>query len=305
MAEITVENLVKKYGKDRGVFDISLQVEKGEVFGFLGPNGAGKTTTIRQLMGFSRPDSGLVKIRGMESYKKYSEILKFVGYLPGELALPDGLNGWEFIKMMQGLRKEKCENRIDYLLNKFDLEPDMNVKKMSLGMKRKLTVVTAFMTDPDILILDEPTSGLDPIMQKRFISFIKEEKDRGKTIFMSSHIFSEIDAVSDRIAIIKDGRIVSTFNAKDLKHNKNKTYQIKFCANSDFEKFCALPFDIIFKNSEKNEIKVCINDEDINILIQKLEKMQVYDFSEIKFSLSDYFMNFYIQSKDFGELNNE
>ena len=205
MHTIEVEHLTKDYGSGRGVFDVSIAVDRGEVFGFLGPNGAGKSTTIRHLMGFSKPDSGSTKIEGMETFRRYFEVLNHVGYIPGEIALPAGLTGWEFIRMMQNLQKIQNEKRLGEMLKLFELEDEVlkgETKRMSLGVKRKLAVVTAFMSDPDVLILDEPTSGLDPVMQENFIQFIHEEKERGKTILLSSHIFSEIDSTCDRIAMI-------------------------------------------------------------------------------------------------------
>lgn len=195
MEVIEVQNLTKDYGHGRGIFDVSFSVTKGETLGFLGPNGAGKSTTMRHLMGFSKPQSGSAKILDMVCSGSYNRILKHVGYLPGEVALPEGLTGWQFIRMMQGLRHNQNEERLQYLLEKFKLDPEGNVKRMSIGEKRKLAVVTAFMDDPDILLLDEPTSGLDPVMQEIFIDFIRDEKKNGKTILLSSHIFSEVEAV--------------------------------------------------------------------------------------------------------------
>ena len=177
---IVVDDLTQDYGHGRGVFDVSFFVKKGEVFGFLGPNGAGKSTTIRHIMGFSKAQKGEIRVFGMETFKNYYKILDNIGYLPGEIALPEGLTGWEFIKMMWSLRKVENKERLEYLLDKFQLVPSGEMKKMSLGDKRKLAIVTAFMHDPDVLILDEPTSGLDPVMQQKFIDFIKEEKKRGK-----------------------------------------------------------------------------------------------------------------------------
>jgi ABC-2 type transport system ATP-binding protein len=220
--------------------------------------------------------------------------------LPGEIALPSALSGWEFIHMMQQLRKNYNTERLDYLLDKFELDPNINTKKMSLGTKRKLAIVTAFMSDPDILILDEPTSGLDPIMQEKFISFIKEEKKRGKTIFLSSHIFSEVDATCDRIAIIKDGRIVSKFVADELKHNKNKTYLLDFPSLEELNKFVSLSFDIAHIDREKLCVKFCINDEDINAFIFTTSNIQYSNFREVVFSLEDYFMHFYKEDRIFG-----
>ena len=221
MSVIEVKNLTKDYGSGRGVFDVSLAVEKGEVFGFLGPTGAGKSTTIRHLMGFSKPDSGETLIFGKPTFERYNEILSRVGYIPGEIALPQGLTGWEFIRMMQSLQGIENKEKLAEMLDTFELDDVAlrgETKRMSLGVKRKLAVVTAFMSDPEVLILDEPTSGLDPVMQEQFVSYVHEEKARGKTILLSSHIFSEIDSTCDRIAIIKDGRIVSQFVANDLKH---------------------------------------------------------------------------------------
>ena len=174
---IKVERLTKDYGSGRGVFDVSFNVQKGEVFGFLGPNGAGKSTTIRHLMGFSKPDNGDTKIFDKDTFLKYNEILGNVGYIPGEIALPQGLTGWEFIRMIQDLTHIHNEEQLNKMLKLFELD-DITLKgetkRMSLGVIRKLAVVTAFMSDPDVLILDEPTSGLDPVMQEVFINFIKE-----------------------------------------------------------------------------------------------------------------------------------
>ncbi len=305
MHVIEVNNLTKDYGEGRGVFDVSIYVDKGEVFGFLGPNGAGKSTTIRHLMGFSKPDSGSTKIEGVETFDKYYEILNHVGYIPGEIALPQGLTGWEFINMMQDLQKIHNNEKLHELLDLFELEDVVlngETKKMSLGVKRKLAIVTAFMSDPDVLILDEPTSGLDPVMQENFIEFIHKEKKRGKTILLSSHIFSEIDNTCDRIAIIKDGRIVSEFIADDLKHASKKFYTIDFYSeegkNNFLEKAKKIKTINIIKN-EINEIFVSFDDSDLNYLISLLSELDIKSFSNRRESLEDYFMKFYKENKDF------
>lgn len=303
MSIIDVNNLTKDYGHGRGVFDVSFHVDSGEVFGFLGPNGAGKTTTIRHIMGFSKPQQGSTSVMGMESYSNYYKILSDVGYLPGEVALPSGLTGNEFIKMMQELRKSKKDEYLKYLLDKFKLDPSGDMKRMSLGVKRKLAIVTAFMDDPKVLILDEPTSGLDPIMQNVFIDFILEEKKRGKTILLSSHIFHEVDATCDRIAIIKDGKIVSEFIADDLKHNENKVYQINFNNLDDYNKFKLLGYDISYSNEQKLYVKININDKDINRLMLSLKDLSVKSFTEEVFSLQDFFMNFYNENRHYGGVN--
>ena len=306
MSVINVERLTKDYGFGRGVFDVSIHVEKGEVFGFLGPNGAGKSTTLRHLMGFSQPDDGKVEIFGKPTFGKYYEILKNVGYIPGEVALPAGLTGKEFLKMMQDLTGIHNNERLGMLLELFELDEASllgDVKRMSLGVKRKLAVVSAFMSDPEVLILDEPTSGLDPVMQERFIEFIHKEKERGKTILLSSHIFSEIDNTCDRIAIIKDGKIVSEFVANDLKHASKKYYTVDFKTEEDKKKFLKSSGGIeslTMINDKENEIFISIEDKDLNKTINLLSATDVTKFSNRKESLEDYFMKFYKEDKDFG-----
>ena len=303
MANIEVQHFTKDYGHGRGVFDISFKIEKGEVYGFLGPNGAGKSTTIRHLMGFSKPDSGHVKILGMDSFENYDKFMDKVGYLPGEIALLEGLTGYEFLDMMEKLKQVKDDAYVKHLCELFELDPTGETKRMSLGVKRKLAVVTAFMNDPDILILDEPTSGLDLKMQQKFIEFIKEEKKRGKTILLSSHIFGEIDSTCDRIAIIKDGKIVSEFIANDLKHNNNKNYQVKFSDEEELNKFKALNKDndkFSMISSEKNEMLINVDDKNINYLILAISKSKILEFNHLKETLEDYFMKYYKEDKDFG-----
>lgn len=303
---IEVKNLTKDYGSGRGVFDVSFAVKKGEVFGFLGPNGAGKSTTIRHLMGFSKPDKGNTYILGEPTFNKYYEILNHVGYIPGEIALPAGLTGWQFLRMMQNLQHIHNEDKLNGMLTLFELDDvtlQGETKRMSLGVKRKLAIVAAFMSDPDVLILDEPTSGLDPVMQENFIKFIHEEKSRGKTILLSSHIFSEIDSTCDRIAIIKDGKIVSEFIADDLKHASKKYYTVDFKDEKNVNKFKKsinkIPSAEILK-IEGNKVFISLEDEDMNKAIEILSGLEINEFSNRKESLEDYFMKFYKEDKDFG-----
>lgn len=303
---IEVKNLTKDYGSGRGVFDVSFSVNTGEVFGFLGPNGAGKSTTIRHLMGFSKPDSGETFLFGKPTFEKYSEILSRVGYIPGEIALPTGLTGSEFIRMMQDMQGIHNHERLARMLDMFKVDNIMlksETKRMSLGEKRKLAVVVAFMHDPEVLILDEPTSGLDPVMQNNFIEFIREEKQCGKTILLSSHIFSEVDATCDRIAIIKDGKIVSEFVADDLKHASLKYYEIKFMSTKDVADFIKKSERIaslqILKNDD-NTLYLSIEDKDMNATISLLSEYEIEKFSNRRESLEDYFMKFYKEEKDFG-----
>ncbi len=311
MSVIEVNNLTKDYGSGRGVFDVSLSVNEGEVFGFLGPNGAGKSTTIRHLLGFSKPQSGECKIFGKDTFQKYYEILSSVGYIPGEIALPAGLTGYGFIEMMQKLQHNKNDARLKEMLGLFELKDNVlkgETKRMSLGVKRKLAVVTAFMSDPEVLILDEPTSGLDPVMQEVFIKFIEDEKARGKTVLLSSHIFSEVDATCDRIAIIKDGRIVSQFLADDLKHASQKTYKIRLCDSAEFDRFMSdskntNAFTVIKNRPDSLSVTLSTSDDKVNDVIAILSKYSMTEFTHRKETLEDYFMKFYKEDRTFEGVN--
>lgn len=300
---INVENLTKDYGFGRGVFDVSIKVHKGECYGYLGPNGAGKSTTIRHIMGFSKPTTGKTQIFGIDTFGRTDEVLGKVGYLPGEPSIPAGLNGWGFIKMMQDMRGEANEERLNYLLNLFKLDPSPMVKEMSLGDKRKLAVVTAFMNDPDVLILDEPTSGLDPVMQQVFIKFVVEEKKRGKTILLSSHIFSEVEATCDMISIIKDGKHVSTFNAEEVKKISTKVYVLRMKDKANYEKYLAkCPFEIVKKNDLRFTVMVKFDEKQYKKFIDSMLDIKLDTFMEKPFTLQDYFMSFYKEDKTFGGL---
>lgn len=300
---IDVDHLTKDYGYGRGVFDVSIKVHKGECYGYLGPNGAGKSTTIRHIMGFSKPMKGYTRLFGIDTFGHTDEILDRVGYLPGEPSIPQGLNGWGFIKMMQGMRKEANEERLNYLLDLFKLDPSPLVKEMSLGDKRKLAVVAAFMNDPDILILDEPTSGLDPVMQQIFIKFIIEEKKRGKTILLSSHIFAEVEATCDRISIIKDGKHVSSFASEDLKKIDTKIYILRFQNKDNMDKYIAkCPFEVIESVPERLSLTIKFQTKDYKKFIDSVIGIKLHTFAERPFTLQDYFMSFYKEEKTFGGL---
>ncbi len=293
MPVIEIEHLTKDYGHGRGVFDVNIKVEKGECYGFLGPNGAGKTTTIRHLMGFSRPGQGSTSILEKDSWENSARLQNTVGYLPGEVTLPAGLSGTAFLRMMEQMRGVKNKEFLQMLLERFELDPNISIKRMSLGVKRKLAVVTAFMHDPDILILDEPTSGLDPVMQNTFIEFVREEKERGKTIFLSSHIFHEVDAVCDRIAIIRDGKIVSEFLSEELKQKHDRIYRVTFFDHDSYVEFIKNPFTFTSKNEKKLRARVQIPANRVGELTESLRGFHIADFVEIPFTLEDYFMGFY------------
>lgn len=298
---ISISHFTKDYGFSRGVFDVSFEIHKGECFGYLGPNGAGKSTTIRHILGFSRPSKGTIKVLGHDPFTESESILGQLGYLPGEIALPEGLSGRAFLMMEEKLRGGNgIPPRLEELLSTFALNPDVEPKMMSLGDKRKLAVVAAFMDDPEILILDEPTSGLDPLMQKRFVDFIISEKARGKTILLSSHIFPEVDATCDTIAIIKDGKHVSTFKAADFKHPGRIIYRLKLAKQSDKASF--LQESLKSQEAEEGWIKVEVEEKDTNQALGIFAKYDLDDLKEEHFSLESYFMSFYKEKKTFGGL---
>ncbi|MCL2755780.1 MAG: ATP-binding cassette domain-containing protein [Firmicutes bacterium] len=233
---IVVENLTKDYGNNQGIFDVSFRVNKGEVFGFLGPNGAGKTTTIRHLLGFIKSENGSCKILGLDCWEKPEEIQNYIGYVAGEIALPDSMNGQKLIEHVAKLRKIKLD-RAKELCAYFDINPKNKIKRMSKGMKQKIALVLALMHDPEILILDEPTSGLDPLMQEKFCELLLREKERGKTIMLSSHIFNEVEKTCDRVMIIKQGRIITEVDMKDIDKKRPEFVVTKFSLEQYFMDF--------------------------------------------------------------------
>lgn len=304
MDKIMVSHLTKDYGHGRGIFDVSFQVRDGEVFGFLGPNGAGKSTTMRHLMGFSKPQKGKTVISGYDCWRQHGKLMKRVGYLPGEVALPEGLNGKSFIHMMEGLRKGNDSKRIRYLLDRFQLNTDGDVRKLSIGEKRKLAIVAAFMDDPDVLLLDEPTSGLDPVMQEVFIDFVREQKKRGKTVLLSSHIFSEVEALCDRIAIIKEGKIITVVDAEEVKHFKRKTFEITFRCPEDYENFKNEGFEIRGEDPETLTLSLVAEDDLTNQFVKAVSGYEIRHLVEHQQTLEEYFMHFYKSDRTFGGISN-
>jgi len=287
---IEIKQLTKDYGNKKGIFDLNISVKKGEVFGFLGPNGAGKTTTIRNLLGFIRPDQGSCTINGMDCYKDAEKIQESLGYLAGEIAFLDDLTGKQMIEFIASMKRLKDKTKMYDLMERFDLDPKGKIKKMSKGMKQKVGIVCAFMNDPDIIILDEPTSGLDPLMQNRFIDLILEEKSKGKTIFMSSHIFEEIERTCDKTAIIKDGKIVAIEDMETLKEKKSKFYVVTLNSKADVDRFVKEGLDIVDINERKVTVAV---KGDVLSFIKLLSSYNVKDLDIKAKTLEEIFLHFY------------
>ncbi|WP_407309702.1 ATP-binding cassette domain-containing protein [Desulfosporosinus sp. SB140] len=290
MNVIEIKNLTKDYGNDKGIFDLNLSVKKGEVFGFLGPNGAGKTTTIRNLMSFTHPDKGECLINGLDCRTQGDVIQKTLGYLPAEIAFMDDMQGLTFIKFIAKMKGIEDFSRAQELIDMFKLDASGKIKKMSKGMKQKIGIVCAFMNNPDLLILDEPTTGLDPLMQVKFLELVLSEKAKGKTIFMSSHNFEEIEKTCDRTAIIRDGKLVDIEDLKTLSQSKQKTYIITFSSEEAAASFSQEGFEISEIQGKTVTVSVKGN---INTLISKLEKFEVVDLDVKTQTLEELFMHFY------------
>lgn len=290
MNVIEITNLTRDYGDGKGIFDVSYTISEGEVFGFLGPNGAGKTTTIRHLLGFIYAKSGSCSILGKDCGTDSAEIQKLLGYIPGEIALKNDMTGQQFLKFMAEYRGMKDMGRCAELMERFELNPKGKIKKMSKGMKQKIGIITAFMHDPKVLILDEPTSGLDPLMQNTFVKLIMEEKQRGKTILMSSHMFEEVERTCDRVGIIKDGKIVSITDVDTLRQNKQRQYRITFQSSEEAARFAKEGFSV--QTIEDQDVHVLIG-HDIQKLIGVLNNYHVINLDIAQQSLEDLFMHFY------------
>lgn len=291
---IKIQNLTKDFGRGRGVFNVDLGINQGEVFGLVGINGSGKTTIMRHLMGFLNPDKGRTSIAGMDCWKNSAGIKKMVGYIPGEISFPDVHSGMDFLRLQANYMSLNNMTYANELIKRLNLDPTAKLKRMSKGMKQKTAIVNAFMCNSNILLLDEATTGLDPLMQKSFTEIILHEKRKGKTIFMSSHMFNEMENTCDRVAFIKDGHIIQVVDMKTIRGNeKVKEYKIEFNNKTDYTEFLTRTFDITRRQDEYNQVTIHIPDEDIDKLFSVLAAMDVHFISHTPFTLEACFKEIY------------
>lgn len=239
MAVIKINNLVKNYGKFRALDGIDLEVPRGEVFGFIGPNGAGKSTTIRILLGLLRKDGGNVELLGGDPWRDAVELHKRLAYVPSDINLWPNLTGGEVIDLLARLRGSCSNKRRADLLDLFNLDPSKKCRTYSKGNRQKVVLISALVSDVELLVLDEPTSGLDPLMESAFQHCVGEAKKEGKTVFLSSHILAEVEKLCDRISIIKEGRIVEQGTLSELRYMSSTSITVEF--SGDIEGLKAIP----------------------------------------------------------------
>ena len=286
---IEVKNLTKDYGDGKGIFDLSFELKKGEILGFVGSNGAGKTTTIRSIMGFLKPDKGTSTVCGLDSWRDAEKTKKYIGYVPGEIAFPDLKTGTEFLKSQAEFLNVLDMSKANHLIEKLQLDPTANLKRMSKGMKQKTAIVAALMNSPDILLLDEPTTGLDPLMRVSFLEVLEEEHKNGVTILISSHLYEELEKICDRVALIDKGKIVEIIDMNEIRNRPVVDYKIEFINSKDYESFKKLDYQIIRDQTKYNQVTVRIKKEDAKKLFEELTKYQVKFISEVKYTLEKKF----------------
>ncbi|MCX6811362.1 MAG: ABC transporter ATP-binding protein, partial [Candidatus Berkelbacteria bacterium] len=285
---IEVKNLKKHFGKVKALDGISFEVEKGEIFGFLGPNGAGKTTTIRLMMDFLRPTEGEIKLLGKDAKEDSVELKKHIGYLSPEDRLYKGWTGQEHVDFIRSIRGNSI--KAQSLVKELDLDLKKRVWQLSTGNKQKLSLVLSMMSDPDLLIMDEPTLGLDPILSERIYQILDKLGHEGKTIFMSSHYLTDVEKVCDKVAIIKEGKLVATEHIADLKRKKMYSVRATFENKVDANIFKLDGVEV--KDQHKDFIELVVKG-DINQVVRALSGHKLKDLDIERASLEDIFLEFY------------
>lgn len=289
---IEAKNLTIKYPGGKGIFGVSFTVKQGEAVGYLGPNGAGKTTTIRAFMGFMRAEEGSCTVGGLDCFSNAPRIHQTLGYIPGEIAFPEGMTGEEYLSFVSEMRGTKDKSRCHELLDLFELSPKGSIKKFSKGMKQKLGIVAAFMHRPDTLILDEPTGGLDPLMQNRFVELVLEEKKKGTTILMSSHMFEEIERTCDNVLMIKEGTLVAQSDIATLKSSRRKGYVLQtkdaprvqeLLTNAGFEA----------RRTQADTVETYVKGDGIDVFVKTIAQCTLTGLEAKTETLEDVFMHYY------------
>ncbi|MHA1673942.1 MAG: ABC transporter ATP-binding protein [Promethearchaeota archaeon] len=287
---IEINDLTFSYGKQRGVKNLSFKIPEGEIFGFLGQNGSGKTTTIRCIMNILIPQTGSIKIDGKTISRKDSSYKEEIGYLPGEINIPDNYKVKDFFAYLTSLRKKKI-TRLDEMVKLFNIPLNKKIKQLSHGNKQKLGIVIALMHDPKILILDEPSSGLDPLLQQELYDLLLKEKKKGKTIFFSSHNLDEVQKICDKVAIIRDGTLVTIENVKDLATvvARKLVAKVRKIDESKLKAFENCEVDL-----EKNEVKIYITPQNsLSNIMDVLKEMELLDLDYPPASLESFFLDKY------------
>jgi ABC-2 type transport system ATP-binding protein len=289
MSVIEIKNLTKDYRGSRGVVDVNLNIEEGEVFGFIGPNGAGKSTTIRTLLGLIYPTSGTATIFG-KSCTENPEVRKELGYLPSEVFYYDNMRVMDLLKYSASFYKKDCTKRIKELAEIMDLDLKKKIDDLSFGNKKKVGIVQGLLHEPKLIILDEPTSGLDPLMQQKFFDLIAQENKKGATIFFSSHILSEVQKMCSRVAFIKEGKIIKTEKMSSLQENSYKRFSIETKSGINKEIF---NINGVSSFEIKNNTAHFIFKGNINTIMKKISEIELRNISIEEPDLEEIFMHYY------------
>lgn len=289
MGIVELNHLTKTYKGNRGIHDVTFSIEDGEIFGFIGPNGAGKSTTIRTLLNLIYPTSGSATIFGKDIIKESRSIRQDVGYLPSEVHYYDDMKVIDLLAYSARFHKKFDQARMHKLASRLDLDLTRKIEDLSFGNRKKVGIVQALVHEPKLIILDEPTSGLDPLMQSHFFDLLTEERDRGATIFFSSHILSEVQKMCDRVAIIKDGKLINVDSIEHLTKNKVKNITITVEQPETVQLDLA---GVTNKEMKHNEIKLLYSGE-IKELLNKLAELPIQDVLIEEPSLEEVFMHYY------------